>query len=146
MACGTGMVALPLARAVGRAGRVVGLDLSGGMLAVARAKAEAEGLMAPHGPLELVEQVGQVVIWAGGWDEMGVKARGWREAAAERSACGVARRRGVVRGGVGPAALESCVSRHRHTLRHTHTHTHTHARTHARTLHARGVPLPTVLP
>ncbi|KAG2449029.1 hypothetical protein HYH02_005781 [Chlamydomonas schloesseri] len=50
------MVALPLARAVGRGGRVVGLDLSRGMLAVAAAKAAAEGLLAPGGPLELVEQ------------------------------------------------------------------------------------------
>ncbi|KAG2444692.1 hypothetical protein HXX76_001436 [Chlamydomonas incerta] len=60
------MVALPLARAVGRAGRVVGLDLSGGMLAVARAKAQAEGLMAPHGPLELVEQDADVAAFPPG--------------------------------------------------------------------------------
>lgn len=44
LACGTGLVALPAAEAVGEGGRVVGVDVSEGMLARARAKADAAGL------------------------------------------------------------------------------------------------------
>jgi len=42
--CGLGTTTLPLARAVGPAGRVMGLDLSRPMLARARQRAEQEGL------------------------------------------------------------------------------------------------------
>lgn len=42
--CGTGSTALPAARAVGRFGTVLGVDLSEGLLAQANAKAQAEGL------------------------------------------------------------------------------------------------------
>jgi demethylmenaquinone methyltransferase/2-methoxy-6-polyprenyl-1,4-benzoquinol methylase len=41
---GTGIVALEIARNLGDGGKVVGIDLSDGMLATARAKAEKEGL------------------------------------------------------------------------------------------------------
>lgn len=44
LACGTGLVALGAKRLVGAAGRVVGVDISEGMLSVARRKAEVEGL------------------------------------------------------------------------------------------------------
>jgi len=44
VACGTGIVARLAAPQVGPSGRVVGLDLNEGMLAVARAQAEAHGL------------------------------------------------------------------------------------------------------
>jgi ubiquinone/menaquinone biosynthesis C-methylase UbiE len=43
LACGTGVVARQVASLVGPTGRVVGLDLSPAMLAVARASAEREG-------------------------------------------------------------------------------------------------------
>ncbi|MGH2721020.1 MAG: class I SAM-dependent methyltransferase [Actinomycetota bacterium] len=42
--CGTGASALPAAKRVGPGGRVIGVDLSEGMLARARAKAQAGGL------------------------------------------------------------------------------------------------------
>ena len=42
--CGTGASAIPAAKRVGPAGRVIGVDLSEGMLARARAKAQAGGL------------------------------------------------------------------------------------------------------
>lgn len=42
--CGTGAAAIPAAAAVGPQGDVLGLDISGGMLARARAKAAARGL------------------------------------------------------------------------------------------------------
>jgi ubiquinone/menaquinone biosynthesis C-methylase UbiE len=42
--CGTGKALLTLARAVGPAGRVCGLDLSAGMMAVARRRLEQAGL------------------------------------------------------------------------------------------------------
>jgi SAM-dependent methyltransferase len=42
--CGTGASALPAAHAVGAAGRVLGIDLSEPALALARAKAQAQGL------------------------------------------------------------------------------------------------------
>jgi ubiquinone/menaquinone biosynthesis C-methylase UbiE len=42
--CGTGASALPAAEAVGAGGRVVGLDLSGDLLALARDKAKRRGL------------------------------------------------------------------------------------------------------
>jgi ubiquinone/menaquinone biosynthesis C-methylase UbiE len=42
--CGSGASALPAARAVGASGSVVGADVAEGMLALARAKAEREGL------------------------------------------------------------------------------------------------------
>ena len=41
---GTGIVALEVARSLSEGGKVVGIDLSDGMLATARAKAEKEGL------------------------------------------------------------------------------------------------------
>jgi ubiquinone/menaquinone biosynthesis C-methylase UbiE len=44
VACGTGIVARRAARQLGGRGRVVGLDINPGMLAVARAAAAAEGL------------------------------------------------------------------------------------------------------
>ncbi|KAF8065888.1 hypothetical protein HT031_002949 [Scenedesmus sp. PABB004] len=44
IACGTGLVALPAAEAVGTGGRVVGVDLSAGMLEQARSKAAAAGV------------------------------------------------------------------------------------------------------
>ena len=42
--CGPGRLTVPLARGVGQAGRVVALDIQAGMLARAKAKAEAAGL------------------------------------------------------------------------------------------------------
>ena len=42
--CGSGGSALPAARAVGRNGRVIGIDLAEKLLACARAKAKSEGL------------------------------------------------------------------------------------------------------
>lgn len=42
--CGSGASALPAARAVGRDGRVIGVDLAEDLLALARAKARAAGL------------------------------------------------------------------------------------------------------
>jgi SAM-dependent methyltransferase len=42
--CGAGASALPSARAVGPGGSVTGVDLSGGLVALARRKAEREGL------------------------------------------------------------------------------------------------------
>ena len=44
IACGTGIVARTAARKLGSGGRVVGLDLSAPMLAVARTAATAEGM------------------------------------------------------------------------------------------------------
>ncbi len=44
MGCGKGALLLPAARAVGPAGRVVGIDVSAGMVAAARAAAREEGL------------------------------------------------------------------------------------------------------
>lgn len=44
LACGTGLVALGAKRLVGAAGRVVGVDISEGMLNVARRKAAEDGL------------------------------------------------------------------------------------------------------
>ncbi|QLC24233.1 class I SAM-dependent methyltransferase [Parasphingopyxis algicola] len=42
--CGAGASALPAARAVGQDGRVVGIDLSGELLEIARRRAAADGL------------------------------------------------------------------------------------------------------
>ena len=47
LACGTGLVALLAKREVGDTGHVVGVDISEGMLNVARRKADAEGLNVP---------------------------------------------------------------------------------------------------
>ncbi|EXJ68401.1 uncharacterized protein A1O5_08193 [Cladophialophora psammophila CBS 110553] len=44
LACGTGLVAIGAKHVVGKSGRVVGIDISEGMLNVARRKAEAAGL------------------------------------------------------------------------------------------------------
>ncbi|CAG8974462.1 hypothetical protein HYALB_00004158 [Hymenoscyphus albidus] len=44
LACGTGAITLPLKRAVGPTGRVVGADISDVSLEIARSKAEDEGL------------------------------------------------------------------------------------------------------
>lgn len=44
LACGTGLVTLLAKREVGESGHVVGVDISDGMLNVARRKAEADGL------------------------------------------------------------------------------------------------------
>lgn len=44
VACGTGLVSLEAARAVGRAGRVVGIDISGEMVAVAQRRAGEHGV------------------------------------------------------------------------------------------------------
>lgn len=44
LCCGSGASALPAARAVGPAGRVTGIDISPGLIAVARARAAQEGL------------------------------------------------------------------------------------------------------
>ncbi|KAH0847345.1 hypothetical protein AYO21_03744 [Fonsecaea monophora] len=44
LACGTGLVAIDAKQVVGRSGRVVGVDISEGMLNVARRKAQAAGL------------------------------------------------------------------------------------------------------
>lgn len=44
LACGAGSSALPAARLVGRSGRVVGIDISRGMIDVAASRARAEGL------------------------------------------------------------------------------------------------------
>ncbi|MCJ1318628.1 hypothetical protein MMC15_003958 [Xylographa vitiligo] len=41
MACGTGLISIPAKRLVGPAGHVLGIDISGGMLAEARRKAQA---------------------------------------------------------------------------------------------------------
>lgn len=48
---GTGLVAIPVAKAVGHQGSVIGVDMSSGMLAQARAKVEAENI----NNLELIE-------------------------------------------------------------------------------------------
>jgi ubiquinone/menaquinone biosynthesis C-methylase UbiE len=47
VACGTGLLSLPAAAAVGPGGRVVGIDLSAGMVAEARARAAAVAHDAP---------------------------------------------------------------------------------------------------
>jgi ubiquinone/menaquinone biosynthesis C-methylase UbiE len=47
VACGTGLLSLPAAAAVGPLGRVVGIDLSAGMVAEARACALAQAIDAP---------------------------------------------------------------------------------------------------
>ena len=44
VACGTGLVSLAAAEAVGASGRVMGVDLSGGMVEAARERARARGL------------------------------------------------------------------------------------------------------
>jgi ubiquinone/menaquinone biosynthesis C-methylase UbiE len=44
LCCGAGASAIPAAHAVGPEGRVVGVDVSGGLLDLARARADAEGL------------------------------------------------------------------------------------------------------
>src|SRR5262245_52018204 len=44
VACGTGLVALDAARAVGRAGNVLGIDISDHMIDAARRRAAAQGL------------------------------------------------------------------------------------------------------
>ena len=44
LACGTGLVTIPAKQQVGGAGRVVGVDISSGMLEVARGKAKAQDL------------------------------------------------------------------------------------------------------
>jgi 2-polyprenyl-3-methyl-5-hydroxy-6-metoxy-1,4-benzoquinol methylase len=44
LACGTGLVTLPAKKAVGKQGHVVGVDISEGMLAVARKKSKKQSL------------------------------------------------------------------------------------------------------
>ena len=44
LACGTGAITIPAARAIGPSGKVVGVDISGDSLAIARLKAERENL------------------------------------------------------------------------------------------------------
>ena len=51
LATGTGLMAIPLAKAVGQKGSVIGVDMSAGMLAQAKAKIKAEGIK----NLELIE-------------------------------------------------------------------------------------------
>ena len=51
LATGTGLVAIPVAKAVGQQGSVIGVDLSSGMLAQAKAKIQAENVE----NLELIE-------------------------------------------------------------------------------------------
>jgi SAM-dependent methyltransferase len=46
LACGTGPITIPAARAVGPSGKVIGVDISGASLSIARTKAEKEGLAA----------------------------------------------------------------------------------------------------
>lgn len=46
LACGTGPITIPAARAVGSSGRVFGVDISGDSLSIAKAKAEKENLNA----------------------------------------------------------------------------------------------------
>lgn len=85
LACGTGLVTFPLARAVGPTGRVVGVDVSRGMLERAREKlaaasAAAEGHEAA--PVELregdfthlseIDAIMDVVQNHGGWDAITV--------------------------------------------------------------------------
>ncbi|MEM8723146.1 MAG: class I SAM-dependent methyltransferase [Cyanobacteria bacterium P01_G01_bin.39] len=48
---GTGLIAIPVAKAVGDQGTVIGVDMSPGMLAQAQAKIEAEAM----GNIELIE-------------------------------------------------------------------------------------------
>ncbi|KFX91473.1 hypothetical protein O988_07742 [Pseudogymnoascus sp. VKM F-3808] len=44
LACGTGAITIPAARAIGLSGTAVGVDISGNSLAIARSKAEEENL------------------------------------------------------------------------------------------------------
>ena len=46
LACGTGAIAIPAARAVGPSGKVIGVDISPASLSIARAKAEKDNLNA----------------------------------------------------------------------------------------------------
>jgi ubiquinone/menaquinone biosynthesis C-methylase UbiE len=63
--CGPGRVSLPLARAVGREGRVVAFDLQEGMLAKLRARADEQGL----GNIEPVHGgLGEGVVPRAGFD------------------------------------------------------------------------------
>ncbi|MEM0990265.1 MAG: methyltransferase domain-containing protein [Pseudomonadota bacterium] len=48
LACGTGLVTLPIARVVGRGGRVIATDISERMVEVVRAEAAAQGLTQVH--------------------------------------------------------------------------------------------------
>ena len=43
LACGTGAIAIPASKIVGPSGKVVGIDISGDSLAIAKSKAEKEG-------------------------------------------------------------------------------------------------------
>jgi ubiquinone/menaquinone biosynthesis C-methylase UbiE len=56
IACGTGVIARAAAERIGRTGRVVGLDISAAMLAVARSQADASGA-----PIEWLEGDAQAI-------------------------------------------------------------------------------------
>lgn len=58
VACGTGLVTLPAARAVGRSGRVVATDLSARMVEIVRERAAAEGLSAVEAERRDAEDLG----------------------------------------------------------------------------------------
>ena len=67
VACGTGLVSLPAAQAVGPLGRVLGCDISGAMVEAAAAAATAAGLM----QAEFRRDAGEVLSFApaeGGFD------------------------------------------------------------------------------
>ncbi|KAL9617531.1 MAG: hypothetical protein Q9160_007689 [Pyrenula sp. 1 TL-2023] len=84
LACGTGLVTFPLARAVGPTGRVVGADISKEMLEVAREKMATNAAVEAGdlAPVELVEgdftdlsnidSIMDVVRNHGGWDAITV--------------------------------------------------------------------------
>jgi ubiquinone/menaquinone biosynthesis C-methylase UbiE len=58
VACGTGLVTLRAARAVGGDGRVIGTDISEGMIELARGHAKAQGLAHAHFERMDAEQLG----------------------------------------------------------------------------------------